>query len=161
MKLRALTIGAAMVLLLTGCAPSSSPADVAGPPTAAPDSTFDPRPDPYTPTPDPLLSPEPAAPIATPTPTPTPEPTAAITFYGTDATFTWTDGNGMHQVQRSGPYTVTLPYHLGMLVNANAVAIVSKDAGCKVTITGDTGTATVVMDNTLAGQTMASCVKSF
>lgn len=83
-----------------------------------------------------------------------------ITFYGTQTpTFTWTDDSGTHQVQQDGPYEVTLPYTAGKtLVNANAVSLIAKDAGCKVTINGDLSTV-VAVDNTTAGQTLATCLK--
>lgn len=149
----------AALLALTGCSTTSfTSASQDGPPTAAADSTFDPTPEDWTPTPDPLLSPDPA-PVATPTPTPThAQPVLTITFFGTNATFSWTDGSGMHQVQQSGPYEVKMPYHNGMLLNANSVTL-AKDAGCKATITNDLGNVIPVVDNTLAGQSLAACTK--
>lgn len=96
------------------------------------------------------------APSETPVAAPEPpaEKTVTVTLSGSSgSTYTWTDATGMHQTTSDGsPVSYTLKPR--ELINANVIDM-DGAATCKaVSSTGE-----VIVDNTMANQTAASCTK--
>lgn len=137
----------AAALLLVSCATPTS--DVAKP-TATNRYTYSPSTNSPTPKPTSTTS-------VTPSPDITYKPeSVTVTLYGTDASFTWQDQDGIHQQEgQDGPFRFELSRYETVYVNV-AVFTTNADAGCRVTF-GDQ----VLLDNTLPNQTAATCSESF